>query len=482
VNRGDDRSRVRGAQPLIRTDAGLLAAETPRWHMHVGALAIFGAADAATVLGPEQVRTLVVGRFRHLALFRRRLVERSGGLAWPVWEDAPGFDPGAHLRHATLEPPGGDRELDRTVGEIFGQPLDRSRPLWELWRIDGLRDGGLALLLKVHHACIDGLHGAAFASVIFDLTPDAPLERTAPDHEAPGPATSRSSAVRDAALALATTPLRAARLGLDVMAATPSLVRFGLSGARRAALLPFEAPPSAFNGHLTARRAFARASVSLTDVDAVRAHFGVSTNDVVLTLCSAAMRAYLARRDVIPERSLVAQLPVGVRGRDRHIDPDVVPGNLLSAMGAALPVQLDGPGDRLHAVQASTASARAMHQALGDQLLADLVAVPPPRLLAGLVRIYEILRLDTRLPPIYNALVSSVPGPAAPLYCGGAELTHAHLLGPLLVGGGLNVSVFRYRDTVDIGVVTCPDVVDDAHAIAEGFGPALAELVAAAGG
>ena len=456
-----------------------MAAETPEWHMHVGALAMFDSVDAATSLAPERVRTLVTGRLRHLAPFRRRLVERAGGLAWPVWEETHAIDPDAHLRHATVDPPGGDREVNRTVGEIFGRPLDRSRPLWELWRIDGLRAGRLALLLKVHHACMDGLHGAAFASVIFDLTPDAPLERPDLAHEVVGDEARRWTAIAEAAVAVATTPVRAARFGVDALLATPKLVRFALSGGRSATLLPFEAPSSPFNGRLTARRAFARGSVALQDVHAVRAHFGVSTNDVVMTLCSAALRTYLVRREALPERSLVAQLPMGIRRKERHIDPEMVPGNLLSGMGAALPVHLDGPADRLHAVQASTRSARALHRALGDEFLADLVAVPPPRLLAGLVRMYDVLRLDVRLPPIYNAIVSSVPGPSTPLYCGGVELTHAHLLGPLLVGSGLNVSVVSYRDSIDIGVVTCPDLVDDAQEIADGFQPALAQLVAA---
>ena len=218
----------------------------------------------------------------------------------------------------------------------------------------------------------------------------------------------------------------------------------------------------------------------LAEVHAVREAFGVTVNDVVLAVFSGSLRRYLVARDALPRRTMVAQIPMAIRRDDREVDPDVVPGNLLSAMGAALPVNLDGPGDRVRAVHASTQSARALHRALGDDLLADLVAVPPPVVLSALVRVYRRLHLDTRLPPIFNVIVSNVPGPPVPLYCGGARLTHAYLLGPLLVGGGLNLTVISYVDSIDVGIVVCPDVVDDAWEIADAMAPSLAELIEAA--
>ena len=203
-------------QRLSTTDAGFVAAETPVWHMHVGALALFDA-DAAPHLGVEQLRRLVTRRLAHLGLFRRRIVEMPGRLDRPVWDATDELDVDAHLRYATVAPPGGKRQLDALVGEIFGRPLDRVRPLWELWRLDGLRDGGVALLLKIHHACIDGLYAAEFASVIFDLDPDAPLER--PDLVRDGVDPGVGSLVRfgETALSVATTPLRAARVAVDVV-------------------------------------------------------------------------------------------------------------------------------------------------------------------------------------------------------------------------------------------------------------------------
>jgi diacylglycerol O-acyltransferase / wax synthase len=471
----------RRPQRLSQTDAAFLAAETNEWHMHNGVLAVFSGADAAGRLGPEELRSLVTGRLAHLGLFRRRVVEMPGRLDRPEWEDTPELDVGAHLRHATVDPPGGSRELGRLVGALFEESLDRSRPLWELWRIDGLDDGGVALLLKIHHACIDGLRGAEYASVIFDVDPAAPLERPDLARELDQRRGAPLARVSASALAVATTPVRVARVGMDALRAVPRLARFAVSAERAASVLPFQAPPGPFNAELTSRRVFASASVSLADVNLVRHSFHVSVNDVVLAMCSGAFRAYLEDRHSLPARAMVAQVPMAIHRDEHRADPSIVPGNLLSAMGAALPVHLDGAGDRIRAVHASTVATRALQRALGDDLLADLAGVVPPLVLSALVRAYERLHLDLRLPPIYNAIVSNVPGPPVPLYCGGARLTHGYLLGPLLVAGGLNITVISYVDSIEIGIVACPDVVDDPWTIAQAMEPALAELVRAAG-
>ena len=171
---------------------------------------------------------------------------------------------------------------------------------------------------------------------------------------------------------------------------------------------------------------------------------------------------------------------MAIRREDHRAEPDAVPGNLLSAMGAALPVHLDGPGDRVRAVQASTRAARRVHQVFGDDLLPDILAVPPPVVVEGVVRLYDALSLDARLPPVFAAVISNVPGPPIPLYCRGARLDDGYLVGPLLVNSGLNLTVLSYRDSLHFGVVVCPDVVDDHWAIARALPGALDDLVAAA--
>jgi len=464
-------------QRLSRTDAGFMAAETADWHMHVALVGRFNPDDD---LSFAKLRELVERRFVHLALFRRRIRAVPGHLDRGVWEDVDQFDVHAHLRQATLRAPGDDVELGRMVGDIMGRKLDRSRPLWELWRIDGCADGGVIVVLKIHHACIDGLHGAEFAQVIFDLSANAPMERPDFVSEPEFARVTNRALLGEAAVSFAKMPLRMGKVALDVAAAAPRLAKFAVASERRDAVLPFEGPRTPLNGHLTPHRDFAFASVPLALVDEVRGAFGVSLNDVVLATAAGALREYLQVRAALPDRGLVAAIPMAIRREDHRADPDSMPGNLLSAMGAALPVHLDGPADRLRAVQASTRAARRVHQVFGDDLLPDLLAVPPPVVVEGVVRLYDKLGLEERLPPVFAAVVSNVPGPPVPLYCCGARLDDAHLIGPLLAGSGLNLTVLTYRDSLSLGVVVCPDIVDDHWAIAHALPAALDDLVAAA--
>jgi len=464
-------------QRLSRTDAGFMAAETADWHMHVALVGRFNPDDDLSL---AKLRELVERRFVHLALFRRRVRTVPGHLDRGVWEDVEQVDVDQHLHQATLRAPGDNFELGRMVGEIMGRKLDRRRPLWELWRIDGCADGGVTVVLKIHHACIDGLHGAEFAQVIFDLSANAPMERPDFVSESVHTHITNRALLGEAAVSFAKMPLRMGKVALDVAAAAPRLAKFVVAPGRRDAVLPFEGPRTPFNGHLTPARDFAFASAPLASVDEVRSAFGVSLNDVVLATAAGALRDYLQVRGALPDRGLVAAIPMAIRREDHRAEPDSMPGNLLSAMGAALPVHLDGPADRLHAVQASTRAARRVHQVFGDDLLPDILAVPPPVVVEGAVRLYDALGLEERLRPVFAAVVSNVPGPPIPLYCCGARLDDAHLIGPLLAGSGLNLTVVTYRDVLEFGVVVCPDVVDDPWAIARALPGALDDLVAAA--
>lgn len=464
-------------QRLSRTDAGFMAAETADWHMHVALVGRFNADDDLSL---AQLRELVERRFVHLALFRRRVRSVPGHLDRGVWEDVHHVDVDRHVRSMTLPAPGDDVELGRAVGEIMSRRLDRRHPLWELWRIDGCADGRVTVLLKIHHACIDGLHGAEFAQVIFDLTANAPVERPDFVSEPEFARASTGALLGGAAMSFAKMPLRVGKVVLDVAGAVPRLAKFACSRELRDTVLPFEGPRTPLNGHLTAHRDFACSSVARELVDEVRAAFGVSLNDVVLATLAGALRDYLHVRGALPDRALVAAVPMAIRREDHRADPDSVPGNLLSAMGAGLPVHLDGPGDRVRAVRASTRATRRAHQAFGDDLLPDLLAVPPPVVVEGVVRLYDALALDERVRPIFAAVVSNVPGPPVPLYCRGARLDDGYLLGPLLAGSGLNLTVLTYRDTLHFGVVSCPDIVDDHWAIARALPGALDDLVAAA--
>ena len=466
-------------QRLSRTDAGFLAAESADWHMHVALVGRFNPDDD---LSFAQLRELVERRFAHLALFRRRIRAVPGRLDRGVWEDVDHLDLDAHLRQATVHVPGDEFELGRLVGEIMGRQLDRRRPLWELWRIDGAADGRVTVVLKIHHACIDGMHGAEFAQVIFDLAANAPMERPDFVSEPELARVSNRALLGEAAVSFAKMPLRMGKVALDVLAATPRLAKFAVSAERHDAVLPFEGPRTPLNGHLTPYRDFAFTSAPLALVDEVRGAFGASLNDVVLAMAAGALRDYLHARNALPADPRA-------RGRGAHGDPPGGPPR-RPRRGARQPALRDGRGaagaprrprrPRPRWCRRRRAAARRVHQVFGDDLLPDLLAVPPPVVIEGAVRLYDALALDERLRPVFAAVVSNVPGPPVPLFCCGARLDDGYLVGPLLVGTGLNLTVLSYRDSLSLGVVACPDVVDDHWAIARALPAALDDLVVAA--
>lgn len=463
-------------QQLSRTDAGFLAAETPSWHMHAGGVAILDPSGAPRGFGVDELRRLIEQRLSLLGLFRHRLVEAPGRLDRPMWIDQPELDVAAHLREARLPPSSGPRELGKLVGDIFATKLERDRPLWEIWHVDGLPDGNVALVLKIHHACVDGVRGAQLYDVIFDLEPDAPLERPGlaalPGERPP----STIELLGRTGASVATTPLRAARAVADVTRAATRLAPFRRPSALSGAVLPFEAPRSPLNGRLTPRRSFAYSSVPFARALAVKQAADVTLNDVVLAMCAGALRRWLLDRDALPHGPLVAQVPVGVRREDPQADSRSTPGNFVSAMWAALPVQLADPEDRLRAVHASTRAGKTLHRALGEDLLADLVDVPPPAFISGLVHAYTRLHLDALHPPIFNVIVSTVPTVPVPVFSAGARVLAIYPIGPLLAGSGLNITSFSYVDSLDIGILACPDIVEDEWAIADAMPEALDEL------
>jgi len=332
----------------------------------------------------------------------------------------------------------------------------------------------------VHHACMDGVRGMQLYDVLFDLTPDAPLDRPGEGQRPAGPLPSRVALARSSLADVVALPVRVATTVRSLVEAGARVFRFGLSGERRDAVLPFTSPASPFNGRLTPARSVAFASIPVHEVEAVRGAFDVTFNDVVLAACTGALRRAMLDRGVTPERPLIAQLPVGVHGGVAGTDMSSVPGNFVSAMGALLPVQLADPAEQLRAIHASTRSAKALHHALGDDFLLDLVDAVPPAAIAATVGAYTALHLDRLHPPIFNVLVSNVRGSPVPAYMLGARIVATYPIGPLVASCGLNVTVLSYVDRVDAGLVSCPDVVDDLAAVADALPDALDGLAAAA--
>jgi WS/DGAT/MGAT family acyltransferase len=452
-------------------DASFVYGETPSWHMHGGTLFVLDPSTAPDGFDVHRLRALVEARAGLLGPLLARLVEVPLGLDRPAWVNAPRLDLERHIRRIGVPHPGGPRELSALVGDLFAFKLDRTHPLWEIWYIEGLKGGQVGLLLKVHHSLVDGVHATRLYEVLFDLDPAAPfdrpgtpeiaVERIPPDWEMALRAVPR----------LATTPLRAARTLQHLSRSALSMARFRVSPEWSAATFPFQAPRTSLNRVITPHRDFAFCSLPLADIKAIKNAFSATVNDVVLGICTGALRRYLADRGELPGKPLIAQVPVAV-----HVGADDAWGNAVAVMGAALPTQLDDPAERLRFIHASTQSAKVMQRALGDDVLLDLADVAPPGILAAGVRAYSRLRLSEHHPPVFNLIVSNVAGPPFPLYLAGAQLESNYVLGPMLDGGGLNITVISYRDHVDFGFVVCPEVVEDPWLLAVATSAALAEL------
>lgn len=454
---------------MSSVDAAFWFAETPTWHMHIGALAI---CDPAAVddFSFSAVRDLIGSRLWELPQLRYRVAEGPLGLDLPWLVDDDDLDLEFHVRHSALPSPGGRRELDELVGRLWSYPLDRSKPLWEMWFIEGLEGGRVGLLTKIHHCLVDGVSGAGVSEILFDLTrqprtpPDPPPERI--PARAPRPEIRLLGGAVDLAVK---TPYRVLRL-VDQTVRQQVATR----GHRERPPGYFEAPATRFNTTIGQQRRFAATRVSLDRVKRVKDAYGVKVNDVILALVAGALRSYLA--DELPDRPLVAQVPVSTRTGPGG--PPTATGNALSSMTVSLPTDVADPGDRLRAVYRGSQAAKQRAETVSAHQSQPLTETTPPGLFRLAARAYTASRLGENVPPI-NLVVSNVPGPTVPLYADGAVVEEFTPLGPLLMDVGLNVTCFSYRGWVDFGLVSTPDIAGDLDVLADAIEPALAELEAA---
>jgi diacylglycerol O-acyltransferase / wax synthase len=462
---------------LSGLDASFLYMETPTLHMHVSMAAVF---DPSTIKGGysfERVHKLVSGRLAKVPVFRRRLVQVPFRLGHPYWVDDPAFDLDFHLRRAALPSPGGMAELAEFVGDVCSRQLDRSKPLWQMYIVEGLENGNFALVTKMHHSTIDGVSGAELLAQLFDLSSDpAPAADERPElmrSRIP----SDMTLVAQALATRLTKPPRIARLAWKTAFAILDVRKVRSSESTRGkAALPLTAPRTSFNAAITAHRKVSFSSISLDDVKRLKNALGITVNDVVLAVCTGALRNYLESRGELPESPLVATVPVSVQGIQ-----GVQSSNHISAMFVNLPTHLEDPLERLKTIREGTKGAKEEHHALGAEVLLNWVEHATPTVFAAAARTYSRLKLADRHRPIHNLIVSNVPGPDFPLYFSGAELVAGFPLGPILDGAGLNITVMSYRGVLNWGLMACRETVAGADEIAEAIPAALDELLVAAG-
>ena len=468
-------------------DASFLNVETPTTYGHVSSLNFFDPSGAPGGAGLEATKAIILERLDRLAPFRRRLVEVPLGLDLPYWIEDPDFDIDFHVRHHAVPPPGNPQQVADAVARIIARPLDRSRPLWELYVIEGVDDGRLiAQLTKVHHAAVDGAAGAMMLAAIFDTDPEWRPSGSLAQWE-PEQVPTDADMLRLTARELARRPEKMVRLGVratrELAAATRSgglvaladlvaqpmpgplgsLMRERLRAQRGTdvdrppALPPTPAPRTPWNRPITAHRRFAYTSIPLDEAKIVRRAFGCTFNDVVMALCSGTLRRYLEHHDCLPEESLVAMVPVSVRsgGEDDQFQ------NRVSALLADLATDEADPTARIRRVQASMSSAKEQFAAIPAEALQDFTQFAPPAVAARAMRMYSRLRIADRMNPPFNLVISNVPGPQVPLYAAGARLQHFFPVSTLVDGQGLNITVQSYCGNLDFGFVADRELVPD---------------------
>ncbi|HEV7191587.1 MAG TPA: wax ester/triacylglycerol synthase family O-acyltransferase [Jatrophihabitantaceae bacterium] len=463
---------VTSVDRLSGLDASFLYFETPAHLMHVCGLLVL---DPSTMPGPysfTSLREKLRGRLESNPAFTRKLHNPLLNLDHPVWVDDENFDIEHHVRRIAVASPGGSREVAELCGDIAGQPLDRTRPLWEFWVIEGLADGAIAIMTKMHHATVDGVSGASLVSTLCSLEPES-----APLVEPERKTATRRPSDREIAVAgllgIAKRPVKLVRLLPGTLGVLPAWVQRSLRGEAMAA--PFTAPRTSFNGTVTGHRSIAYMRLNLEDVKEVKNTFGTTVNDVVLTLCSGALRKYLDDRDELPDSSLVAMVPVSVHGKTKAGGT-----NKVSGMFSSLSSDIADPVDRLNAIAEQNRVAKEHHQTLSASLLQDWAQFAAPNTFGLAVRVYSKLRLADHHPVVHNLVISNVPGPPMPIYFVGARIVGFYPFGPVFHGAGLNITVLSNDGHLDVGLIACRELAPDLWDLAEDLPIALAELVSAA--
>jgi len=477
---------------LSGLDTTFLNIETPTTYGHVCGLAVFDPSEADHPATLDDLKNLIRDRIHLLPPYRRRLVEVPFGLDQPYWIEDPDFDLDFHVRQLALPPPGDRYQLADQVARIVARPLDRNRPLWELYLIDGLEGGLSAQLTKIHHCAIDGVSGAEILGNLLDIEPtprvvEPPGRKWTPDEEP-----SQAEMFMRGMLAVAATPRKGIRLGMKSVRHLPQLAEsmgFGplpgadtinrLTGRRKAEMLSQAAtkpPRTSFNGRISAHRRFAFESFELARVKAVKSAFGVTVNDVIMAMCAGTLRRYLDAHDELPDAPLVAMVPVSVRSEEQS----GTFGNQVASMTASLHTDIEGPAERLAAIHESMRIAKEKHQALPAEILQDFAQFTAPAIAARASRVIARAAVAELVDLPFNVVISNVPGPQFPLYGIGAKLIANYPVSAINDGVGLNMTVQSYNGSLDFGFIACRELVPDVWELIDHLGDSLEALETAA--
>jgi WS/DGAT/MGAT family acyltransferase len=480
---------------LTSLDAEFLAIEDDRNFAHVSGLAVLDPSDAPDgKLALSDLRQLVEERVHLLPPFRWRLEEVPFGLDHPWWVEDDAFDIGFHVRELALPAPGDDHQLATQVERIFSRPLDRSRPLWEMYLIQGVHGDRAAVFTKIHHAVVDGVSGAKILGILFDLDPagreipsEGPPIETSPHPGSLGllakGATAFPGRVVSGVRSVPSTVMNVA--DLPPIRGIPGVRSIGVAGERikrvvgrggedggsgRAGL---QAPRTLLNDRISGHRHFSFGSLSLDEVKAVKDAYGVKVNDVVMSLAAGAIRQFLLANDGLPNEPMIAMVPVSVRG----VEDYGTFGNQVSAMMAALPTDVPGAVERLMCAHAEMQVAKQHNANQSDDFIERATGLVPPVLFSRAARMTAEIGASSHFRPHFNAIVSNVPGPPVPLYMAGAKLESHYPASVIMDGVGLNITVLSYLDRLDIGIVGDRELAPNFDTLVEAMAEELEELL-----
>lgn len=468
---------------LSGLDDAFLALEGPATPLHVTSLTLLEGSTLPAGFGYDAVLEHIADRIRGIPQFREKLEPVPLGLDHPYWRVDEHFDLEFHVRHSAVPPPGGDRELAEVVARLHARPLDRARPLWEMYVIEGLAGGDVGLLTKMHHAAIDGVAGIELAAVVLDASPE-PTPREAGPALVPEPPPPASLMLARGVRGLVRFPARAVRgtiRGARQLPALGDLARMALPGTARrreadggmVAGPSLQAPPTPFNAPVTAHRRVAWTVLDLERIKAVKRARDTTVNDVIMAITAGAVRRHLVETGALPDRPLQAMVPISVRagGEQR--------GNRVTTMIGLVPTHLADPLRRLAWVADQMRTAKE-HDAVPADVLADVSAVAAPVVAARAARVVTRLRWANRVRLPFNLVISNIPGPPVPLYVAGARVKHMIPVSAIHDGLGFNVTIISHEADVDVGLVADREMIDDLWHVADLFAAAAEELYEAA--
>ncbi len=451
---------------LTGIDSAFLSMETRTTVGHVTGVLLLDPSTSPEPFTFDRVRRHIQSKLGELAPFTQKLVEVPFGLDRPYWVDDPDFDLDYHLRHSAVPGGAGPENFSEFVARIHGRAMDRSRPLWESYFIEGLDDGLVAMLTKIHHAAIDGMSGQELLTTLVDVDPASPVPDD-PEPYVPKTGQSTDDVLIRAFAALALSPVRIARAGITLGRSLPvfgPLVAQALpgDGGGQAAVaaggaVGLTAPRTPFNATIGPHRRWAFTSVPLDQIKGIKNAAGVTVNDVVLAVVGGVLRGWLDEHEATPDRSLTAMVPLSVRkpGQENAV------GNYVSMTVATLATHVDSLVERLRLVSEGMQQAKSQHQALPADMLTDLTQVAPPAVTALAARLIASTKLADRVTLPFNVVVSNVPGPSFPFYFCGAKVVGNFPVSAIVDGVGLNVTVQSNNGMLDFGFVSDRELVPD---------------------